>query len=66
MVSRPIAELVLARRELVISHQCVRSILALEARHAVVIAGHAFMQNVRRGHYELGVKQSRACASGMR
>ena len=22
----------------------------------VVIAGHAFMQNVRRGHYELGVE----------
>jgi glutamine synthetase type III len=22
---------------------------------AVVIAGHAFMQNLRRGHYELGV-----------
>jgi hypothetical protein len=22
----------------------------------VVIAGHAFIQNVRRGHYELGVK----------
>jgi hypothetical protein len=21
----------------------------------VVIAGHAFMQNVRRGHYELGI-----------
>jgi hypothetical protein len=23
---------------------------------SVVIAGHAFMQNVRRGHYELGVE----------
>ncbi len=22
----------------------------------VVVAGHAFMQNVRRGHYELGVE----------
>jgi hypothetical protein len=22
---------------------------------AVIIAGHAFMQNLRRGHYELGV-----------
>ena len=22
----------------------------------VVIAGHAFMQNIRRGHYELGVE----------
>ena len=22
---------------------------------AVVIAGHAFMQNLRRGHYELGL-----------
>jgi len=22
----------------------------------VVIAGHAFMQNVRRGHYELGIE----------
>jgi transposase-like protein len=22
----------------------------------VIIAGHAFMQNVRRGHYELGVE----------
>jgi transposase-like protein len=24
----------------------------------VMIAGHAFMQNVRRGHYELGVGES--------
>jgi hypothetical protein len=23
---------------------------------SVVIAGHAFMQNLRRGHYELGVE----------
>jgi hypothetical protein len=23
---------------------------------SAVIAGHAFMQNVRRGHYELGVE----------
>jgi hypothetical protein len=23
-----------------------------------MIAGHAFMQNVRRGHYELGVGES--------
>ena len=22
---------------------------------AVIIAGHAFMQNIRRGHYELGL-----------
>jgi transposase-like protein len=31
----------------------------------VVIAGHAFMQNVRRGHYELGVEaESRLRVSG--
>ena len=24
---------------------------------AVVIAGHAFVQNLRRGHYELGVEE---------
>ena len=24
----------------------------------IVIAGHAFVQNVRRGHYELGVEAS--------
>ncbi len=23
---------------------------------SVVIAGHAFMQNLRRGHYELGIE----------
>jgi len=23
----------------------------------VIIAGHAFMQNLRRGHYELGVEE---------
>ena len=23
---------------------------------SVIIAGHAFMQNLRRGHYELGVE----------
>jgi IS6 family transposase len=27
---------------------------------AVVIAGHAFVQNLRRGHYELGVDARRA------
>jgi hypothetical protein len=26
----------------------------------VVIAGHAFIQNLRRGHYELGVDAARA------
>jgi hypothetical protein len=30
----------------------------------VVIAGHAFLQNLRRGHYELGVDAPRVdCAS---
>ena len=26
----------------------------------VIMRGHAFMQNVRRGHYELGVEARRA------
>jgi hypothetical protein len=26
---------------------------------AVILAGHAFMQNLRRGHYELGVDAPR-------
>jgi hypothetical protein len=26
----------------------------------VVIAGHAFMQNIRRGHYQLGVEANRS------
>jgi transposase, IS6 family len=26
-------------------------------RHPQVIAGHAFVQNVRRGHYELAVEE---------
>jgi transposase, IS6 family len=28
---------------------------------AVVVAGHAFVQNLRRGHYELGVDAPRRC-----
>ena len=28
---------------------------------AVVVAGHAFVQNLRRGHYELGVDVPRRC-----
>jgi hypothetical protein len=32
------------------------SALKTDRTAQVVIAGHAFMQNVRRGHYELGVE----------
>lgn len=28
---------------------------------SVVIRGHAFVQNLRRGHYELGVDAERGC-----
>ncbi len=28
---------------------------------SVVIRGHAFIQNARRGHYELGVEADRDC-----
>jgi hypothetical protein len=28
--------------------------LKVDRTAAVVVAGHAFMQNLRRGHYELG------------
>jgi IS6 family transposase len=26
---------------------------------SVIVAGHAFVQNIRRGHYELGVEAPR-------
>jgi DDE domain len=32
----------------------------------VIVRGHAFMQNLRRGHYELGVKPARTGASRWR
>ena len=32
--------------------------LKVDRTAAVVVAGHAFMQNLRRGHYELGVEAS--------
>jgi hypothetical protein len=28
---------------------------------STVIRGHAFVQNVRRGHYELGIEARRQC-----
>ncbi|MCP3935917.1 MAG: hypothetical protein GY708_11160 [Actinomycetia bacterium] len=28
---------------------------------SIVVRGHAFIQNVRRGHYELGVEADRDC-----
>ena len=30
--------------------------LKLDVTAKVVVAGHAFVQNIRRGHYELGVE----------
>ena len=30
--------------------------LKSDRRAAVIVAGHAFVQNLRRGHYELGVE----------
>jgi transposase-like protein len=32
--------------------------LKSDRRAAVIVAGHAFVQNLRRGHYELGVEAS--------
>ena len=36
----------------------LRPMRGLKRRHTarVIVRGHAFMQNVRRGHYELGVE----------
>ena len=36
---------------------CVRCVASnATAPPAVIMRGHAFMQNVRRGHYELGIE----------
>ncbi len=35
--------------------------LSTDRTASVVISGHAFVQNLRRGHYELGVEAERGC-----
>jgi len=35
--------------------------LGTDRTASTVIRGHAFMQNLRRGHYELGVEARRQC-----
>jgi transposase-like protein len=40
--------------------QRLRPMRSLKTDHGarIIIAGHAFIQNIRRGHYELGVDQA--------
>jgi transposase, IS6 family len=40
--------------------QRLRSMRGLKTDHGarIIIAGHAFIQNIRRGHYELGVDEA--------
>jgi hypothetical protein len=32
--------------------------LKLDQSARIIIAGHAFIQNIRRGHYELGIDEA--------